>query len=299
MNNLKQKRNRGVILTIEGLKILKEARINLENKQTFGEKYTLEELCGFTGLDIHTIKKVLICKQKIDKRTIERFFTAFNLELKENYYTSRLVNKRQDWGEAICISNFYGRLEELDKLEQWLVKDRCRLVTILGMGGTGKTSLSIKSATQVQEHFDCIIIIWRSLRSAPLVKDILANLIQSLNGTEETEINLPKTLSSRISLLINYLRKHRCLLVLDNVETLLNSNGRSGQYWQEYDGYGEFFKRIGESSHQSCLLLTSREKPKEVAFMEGELLPVPTMQLMLFSDQVKYSIANFRCLLIK
>ncbi|MGC1246708.1 MAG: WD40 repeat domain-containing protein, partial [Spirulinaceae cyanobacterium] len=43
-----------------------------------------------------------------------------------------------------------------------------------------------------------------------------------------------------------------------------------GHYQPGYDEYGELFKRIGNSSHQSCLILTSREKPKEVALLEGQ-----------------------------
>lgn len=60
------------------------------------------------------------------------------------------INNRQDWGEAVDASIFYGRSDELATLKKWIVQERCRLVTILGMGGVGKTALSVKLAEQLQ-----------------------------------------------------------------------------------------------------------------------------------------------------
>jgi len=67
----------------------------------------------------------------------------------------------QDWGEAPDVSVFYGRNAELTMLEQWIVSDRYRLVALLGMGGIGKTALSVKLAEQIQGEFEYVI--WRSL----------------------------------------------------------------------------------------------------------------------------------------
>ncbi len=66
---------------------------------------------------------------------------------------------QQDWGEAIDVSVFYGRISELATLEKWIQVDRCRLMGVLGMGGIGKTALSVKLAQQLQEHFEYLI--WR------------------------------------------------------------------------------------------------------------------------------------------
>lgn len=71
----------------------------------------------------------------------------------------------QDWGEAIDVSIFYGRTHELTKLQQWIEQDKCRLVALLGMGGIGKTALSVKLAQLVQEGFE--FVIWQSLRDSP------------------------------------------------------------------------------------------------------------------------------------
>ena len=273
----KQKRQRGVVLTSEGLQKLQAARLESEKQNNFGERYTLEQLSEITRLDINTFKKVWDGKQGVDKRTIERIFIAFGLELDKNYYSDSILNKRTDWGEAICTSAFYGRTEELEMLSQSILRDRCRLVALVGIGGIGKTVLSVKFAEQVQDKFEYVI--WRSLREAPPIKDILANLIQFLSDEEETEANLPETVGDRVSRLIDYLRKHRCLLVLDNAESILRSGSRVGEYREGYEGYSELLRRVGETAHQSGLILTTREKPREVVSLEGEGLPVRSLRL--------------------
>lgn len=182
---------------------------------------------------------------------------------------------RQDWGEALEVSAFYGRTEELDTLEHWIIRDNCRLVALIGMGGIGKTSLSIKLAQKIQDNFDYVI--WRSLTNAPLVTDILADMIKFLSNQEET--NLPEDVGARISLLINYLQKHRCLLILDNAESILQGDNDAGQYREGCELYGNLIGRIGNTNHQSCLILTSREKPGEIASAEGETQAVRSFQM--------------------
>ncbi len=187
-----------------------------------------------------------------------------------------IAPSHQDWGEAVDTSAFYGRTEELAKLAQWIVRDRCRLVALLGMGGIGKTSVSIKLAQQIQDEFE--FVIWRSLRNAPPVEDILKDLLKVLSNQQETQ--LPETLNELVARLMDYLRQSQCLLVLDNAESILQGGNRAGDYRQGYEGYGELFRRIGGTSHQSCLVLTSRENPKDIASAAGDTLPVRYMQLI-------------------
>ncbi|VEP12980.1 WD-40 repeat-containing protein (fragment) [Hyella patelloides LEGE 07179] len=273
----KQRRKRGVILTSEGLQKLKDARRESEYRDNFGERYTYEKISEITYLDINTIKRVLKCQEGVDKRTLERFFIGFNLELTSEDITKPNLHKRQDLGGAICVSNFYGRTTELIQLEQWLLQDRCRLVTILGIGGVGKTALSIKLINQIGDKFDCVI--WRSLKDAPPIEKFITDLLQFLSKKQLTKAELPHCTSDKITRLIGYLRSSRCLVVLDNLESLLCSNAPAGICRQGYEKYSELFRRLGETDHQSCLLLTSREKPSSVAALEGEKLPVKTFKL--------------------
>ncbi|PLZ69949.1 NB-ARC domain-containing protein, partial [Fischerella thermalis] len=269
------RRKRGVTLTTRGLQKLQEAKRTSEAEENFGNSYTLEELSTRTGLYPSTISKVLNREGGVDKKTLEKLFSIFNIKLDKSDYLSS--NTRLDWGDATHTSVFYGRTQEIATLEQWILDERCRLVAILGMGGIGKTTLAVKLAQQIQEEFEYVI--WRSLREAPPIKSILANLIPFLSDEQETESNLPENLSERISRLIYYLQNNRCLVVLDNVESILRSGSRAGQYQEGYEGYGEMFRLLGEATHQSCLILTSRENPKEVSLLKGRALPVRSLQL--------------------
>ena len=185
---------------------------------------------------------------------------------------------RQDWGEAMDVSQFYGREWELKILEGWLQRkesNNCRSIVLLGMGGIGKTAIAIKIAQQLKSEFDAMI--WRSLRNAPTVEELVADLIQFLSSQQET--NLPETLDGKILRLLQYLKKSRCLLILDNVESILKSGDRSGNYQEGYCGYGQLIRSLGETPHQSFTILTSREKPKGISAREGENLPVRCLSL--------------------
>ncbi|BAY26248.1 WD-40 repeat-containing protein [Calothrix sp. NIES-2100] len=185
------------------------------------------------------------------------------------------IQQQQDWGEAIDVSMFYGRNREQTVLQRWIVHEKCRLLMLLGIGGIGKTALSVKVAEQLQSKFD--LLIWRSLRNSPAIFDLMRELI--LFVSQQTEVNLPETLDGQISCLIKYLRSQRCLILLDNIESVLQSGETSGHYCAGYEGYGQLLRRVGDEVHQSCLVFTTRETPGGFTAREGETLPVRSLQL--------------------
>jgi hypothetical protein len=184
-------------------------------------------------------------------------------------------NSSQDWGEAPDVSTFLGREGELDTLKQWIINDRARLIALIGMRGMGKTDLSLKLAHAIQAEFEGVI--WRSLLNAPPVTDILRDWIQFFSHQENTDF--PDRVDQQISLLISYLKKNRDLLILDNVETILVGGTRAGKYKYGYEDYDQLLEKIAKVPHQSCLLLTSREKISHLERFIGKHQPVHFLAL--------------------
>lgn len=177
-----------------------------------------------------------------------------------------------DWGEAPDVAIFYGRQTELASLKPWIEEDRCRLVSVLGMGGMGKTTLVAKLVEMVtQQGSSFQTVIWRSLRNAPSLKELLDDIVPFVSQQQNVEAT-PKNLLSG-------LQQSLCLIVLDNMETILQAGDRVGCFRAGYEEYGELLRLIGESRHQSCAILTSREKPAIVGALEGDGLRVRSLQL--------------------
>src|SRR6266446_8943176 len=164
----------------------------------------------------------------------------------------------------------------MDLLTRWVVEERCRVVSVLGLGGIGKSALAVSLMHQAAPHFQ--VVIWRSLRDAPTCEALLDECLQILAPQPMREV--PTSLERRLSLLLEYMRQERALIVLDNVETLLEEGEGTGRMRLGYEGYARLLRRVAEMAHQSCLLLTSREKPGDLVPMEGSGTPVRALRLV-------------------
>ncbi|PZO41741.1 MAG: hypothetical protein DCF19_09310 [Pseudanabaena frigida] len=184
------------------------------------------------------------------------------------------VSNRQTWFGLPDREIFYGRAEEIATLDQWIVTEKCRLVVIVGMGGMGKSSITLQITHQIGQGFDYVI--WRSLLDAPPFSEILTELVSILSN--QVEARLPDVPEQQVAKLLEYISKSRCLLIFDNFESVFQSGTRAGQYREGYEIYGHLLSRFGEVVHLSCLMLTSREAPKEITGM-GESIRVRSLCL--------------------
>ena len=210
---------------------------------------------NITGESITVNNKLNICREKVRSPTSPQ----------NPQPTTK--QPRIDLDDAPEISTFFDRTSELTTLKQWILENRTRLISILGLSGSGKSAIALQLIQYIQYELDCII--WRSLRNAPPLASLQTDLIQFLSQQQETE--LPD--------LINYLRSYRCLIILDDVQTIFSSQQLAGNYKQGYENYGTFFKQIAESSHNSCIVLISWEKPREIAALESHPKNCQTLQL--------------------
>jgi len=201
-------------------------------------------------------------------------------------------NGAVDWDHSPDISHFCGRSQELSELSQWILKDRCRVITLLGMGGIGKTMLATRLTHQMTDNFQYVL--WRSLKNAPPLRDLLHECIAFFS--EQQYHTPPNSTEGCISLLLDLFRTYRCMLVLDNVETALQVGQSDGRYREGYEGYERLIEQFAENKHQSCVLLTSREKLKITGPLESPHAPVRSLQVTGLNLQESQELLHARTL---
>ena len=119
------------------------------------------------------------------------------------------------------VSSFVGRRRELEEVRRLLAESR--LVTLTGVGGTGKTRLALRIAAEVRRAFDDGVwfVDFTQLREPRLLaqdaeaQDPLAYLVMTALGVREQGDG-----SSPVLQLVDHLAGRRVLLVLDNCEHL-------------------------------------------------------------------------------
>jgi hypothetical protein len=196
------------------------------------------------------------------------------VEIRAQEAAAPAAGPQVDWGEALEIPTWYGREQELEVLSSWILQEHCRVVSVLGMGGIGKSALAVRTMTHLAEQFE--VVLFRSLRNALPCEALLADCLQILSSQSGP---LPVLLEQRTTLLLDHLARRRTLLVLDNLESLLDEGEQAGRFRAGFEGYEHIVSRIAQGAHQSCLLLTSREQAAPVRLLESRYAFMRSLRL--------------------
>jgi hypothetical protein len=151
MHQPKFRRNRGVILTSQGWNKLQKAKSEAEFEENSGYRYTLEELSERTNLSVDTLHRVNTCSVTVDKQTLMRYFSTFNLKLEpDDYYRpgSQIKDVESDdvelelpEGQVPLGSVYYVERPPVESRACAAILQPGALIRIKGSKLMGKTSL--------------------------------------------------------------------------------------------------------------------------------------------------------------
>jgi tetratricopeptide (TPR) repeat protein len=144
------------------------------------------------------------------------------------------------------VDEWQGRQDEIKELQTALSNEKVRLIGITAAGGYGKSALAVKFKEQLTPDWR---VLWVSFIQPYPLAQFGRWLLEQL-GRDYDEKWDEETLIGQI---VEGLIAEPCLLVLDNMETVIPAEGKSV--------YGQFLSQwLGNGMH-SKLLLTSREQP--------------------------------------
>ena len=111
------------------------------------------------------------------------------------------------------LSPLVGRIEELIEIDHQLADRSCRLLNLIGPGGSGKTRLALEVARRQLEHFpDGVYFI--PLEPYHSVEAVITAVTHTLRIPFQ-KVNNPR------SMLIEYLRQKNMFLILDSFEHMV------------------------------------------------------------------------------
>ncbi|MCF4967135.1 nSTAND1 domain-containing NTPase [Nostoc sp. CMAA1605] len=201
-------------------------------------------------------------KTRIDADYFKAFCQVLELDWEEIVESEMDANT--DLSEAPALTKFYGRKQELGELQQ-LVK-RCRLILVYGMGGVGKSALVSQLLDRVAKQYHRLI--WLSLQSSPPFSETINQLIQFFSKGEKEAGNLNDV--------IQELQRQKCLMVIDSWDEIIDN------IREDYAQYNQFLEKIHKTQHQSCVVVISRRRPKNIE-LEGKF--VESIRLQSLRDE--------------
>ncbi|XP_027061103.1 disease resistance protein RPM1-like [Coffea arabica] len=167
--------------------------------------------------------------QSINAKVLEVSERSKRYAFDAKFDEERTINLPTDWLQHLGESSVFadeddivGIDENKARLYHWLTgnEQRRTVVSIVGMGGLGKTTLVTKVFNDqvIKRHFDSLA--WISVSQAHQIEGLLRSMVKEFLKTEQAMI--PRNLGSMnyrqlMEMLIEYLHNRRYLVVLDDV----------------------------------------------------------------------------------
>lgn len=175
------------------------------------------------------------------------------------------------------VRNFIGREHELEALKAQIFAldsqgNAITAVCIVGLPGIGKTTLVSQLVRHLHlENIPFVATAWESLRSAtgtaPKFDGIIDSLLFTLSqGKITAAVTAQEDYSKKTERLVKLIKDQPCLVVLDNIETVLKTRQAEGvgYFADNCAEYAWLFKQLVETEHQSKVIFTSRESLAEL-----------------------------------
>ena len=146
-----------------------------------------------------------------------------------------------------------GRIDEIEQIKLWLADNSTRLIGITALGGFGKSALAAYIYQNESANFAKKF--WSDASRKETFTEFARRVLLRLGMPNATIETIPEL--SLVDALVNYLCEKPCLLVIDNLESLLQEDGQSLNSF-----YDKFVKAWLEYGNLSKIIVTARERPK-------------------------------------
>ena len=157
-----------------------EENINQSNFRSISEKWKVSNISNICPGDdyVRIVGNINVCGENSHSSDVAKKRSPSSPSSSPN------PEKCYDLSEAPQLTWLCDRPQELNTLKQWILEDKTRLITLLGLSGIGKSAIALQLIPQIKEQFDYII--WRSLHSAPTLETLQTELIPLLSSQQTT-----------------------------------------------------------------------------------------------------------------
>jgi len=251
-------------------------------EQRMARGLTRKEFAKRVGCSVAMLRKVEDGERRPSAQIAELMANCLDLQLEVHstfvrvargeFRVDRLLSKLQSDATLnipfpksnlpVFATPLIGREPEVEELTRLLRHPHCRLLTLVGPGGIGKTRLAVETSLRMQDDFDngVYFVPLASVGSITSAISTIANTIHfAFYGPSDPKVQL-----------LNYLREKHALLVVDNAEHLLVEE-------PSQKSIAELLVEILQQAAKVKLLITSREslelQDEWIYTVEG--LPVP------------------------